>query len=62
MANKRKPRYWIIDLDAENGGKVRFGPSPMGHNLLSQLRFYVDIVGLKNCIIVQEVQDSGKAL
>ena len=62
MANKRKPRYWILDLDAENGEKVRFGSSPMGSNLLSQLRFYVDIVGLKNCVIVQEVMDSGKAL
>ena len=61
MASKRKPRYWIVDLDATED-RIKFGPSPMGKNLISQLRFYVDIVGLKNCVIVQEVINSEQAL
>lgn len=62
MASKRKPRYWILNLDEDSKQKVIFGLSPMGKNLLSQLRFYIDIVGFKNCVIVQEVVGSEQAL
>lgn len=62
MASKRKARYWIINLDTKEGQKILFGPAPFGRNFMSQYRFYVDIVGLKNCVIVQEVFFNEQAL
>lgn len=62
MASKRKPRYWIIDLDTKEGQKILFGPASFGKNFISHYRFYVDVVGLNNCVIVQEVASDGKAL
>lgn len=62
MASKRKPRYWIINLDADGGQEILYGPVYFGKVLFHQLRWYVDVVELKNCVIVQEVINSEQTL
>ena len=62
MANKHKARYWIINQDAKEGQKILYGPMPFGSAFMQQYRFYVDVIGLKNCIIVQEVLFNEQAL
>lgn len=62
MASKQKAKYWIINQDTKEGQKILYGPVPFGKAFMSQYRFYVDVVGLKNCVIVQEVVFNEQAL